>query len=282
MFRKHSRVIAAVVVCFFTWTSGGVFSLAHAAQLEAKKPKPVAVQQKQKPASPEERFAKITEELENTLADTKTDAASKTTRLKAGRDEILKLDTEMLAQFAATEQRLTAAKLPAAILERHRKFVKHYDDNLNELKGNIARVENAKDTAETETELQRVHAHLKRVKAPVVHQILDPNNLHYGKPKVIKREPRLKKEDFDRDLKKDKQAWKSQKRIQVASAGSLAGLLTTGLAASTNLPIADDLSETPDVQFTAEIRAKALELENNPVKIYEWVHNNIEFIPTWG
>lgn len=32
MFRKYSKSIAAVVLCFFTWTSGGVFSIAHAAQ----------------------------------------------------------------------------------------------------------------------------------------------------------------------------------------------------------------------------------------------------------
>lgn len=44
----------------------------------------------------------------------------------------------------------------------------------------------------------------------------------------------------------------------------------------------DDLAETPEVQFTPEIIAKAQELGNNPVKIYEWVRNNIEFVPTWG
>jgi hypothetical protein len=33
MFHKYSRGIAAVVMCFFTWTSGGLFSVAHAAQL---------------------------------------------------------------------------------------------------------------------------------------------------------------------------------------------------------------------------------------------------------
>lgn len=280
MFRRYSKVIAAVVVCFFTWTSGGVFSLAHAAQQEAEKPK--AAPQKKKAASVEERFAKITEDLENTLADGKADHGRKKSRLKAGRDEINKLDGEMRSQFAATEQKLKAAKLPAAILERHHKFVKHYDDNLNELKGNIARVENAKNQAEIEVEVEKTHKHLKRVKAPFNHQKLDPNNLHYGKPKVIKREPRMKKEDFDRDLKKDKQAWKSQKRIMVASAGSLAGLLTSGSVNAITLPSADELLETPDVQFTSEIRAKALELENNPVKIYDWVRNNIEFIPTWG
>ena len=39
MFRKHSRIIAAIALGFFTWTSGGVFSIAHAAQNEVKKAK---------------------------------------------------------------------------------------------------------------------------------------------------------------------------------------------------------------------------------------------------
>jgi transglutaminase-like putative cysteine protease len=282
LFRKHSRILAAVVVCIFTWSSGGVFTLAHAAKLEANKPKAKAVPQKQKPVRPEERFSKLIEDLETTLADTKADSGRKKTHLKAGRDEIDKLDVEMRAQFAATEQKLKAAKLPAKILERHAKFVKHYDDNLNELKGNVARVEQAKDNAEAETELHRVHQHLKRVKPPSNHQKLDPNNLAHRSRTLQKREPRMKKEDFDKDLKKDKRAWKSAQRIQVASAGSLAGLLASNSVNAITLPAADDLAETPDVQLSPEIRAKALELGNNPVKIYEWVRNNIDYVPTWG
>jgi len=281
MFRKHSRIIAAIALCFFTWTSGGIFSLAHAAKLEADKPK-AAAQPKKKAASPEERFSKITEDLESTLADTNADNSSKKIRLRAALDEIDKLDVEMRAQFAATEQKLKAAKLSAAVLERHRKFVKHYDDNLKELKGNIARVEQARDNAETETELARVHQHLKRVKAPSSHQKLDPNNLPHRNRVLQKREPRMKKEDFDKDLKKDKHAWRNQQRIQVASAGSLAGLLVSSSINAVTLPAADDLAETIDVQLTPEIRAKALELGNNPVKIYEWVRNNIDYVPTWG
>ena len=56
MFRKHSRIIAAIALGFFTWTSGGLFSIANAAQLEANKPK-AAAQPKKKAASPEERFS---------------------------------------------------------------------------------------------------------------------------------------------------------------------------------------------------------------------------------
>ncbi len=79
----------------------------------------------------------------------------------------------------------------------------------------------------------------------------------------------------------------------MASNGPLDGLLSSPLpttydpspillAQATNPPTAGDLAETIEVQFTPEITAKALELENNPLKIYNWVRNNIEFVPTYG
>jgi hypothetical protein len=45
---------------------------------------------------------------------------------------------------------------------------------------------------------------------------------------------------------------------------------------------AADLAETPEIQFTPAIKAKAQELGYKPLKIYEWVRNNIEFVPTYG
>ena len=47
-------------------------------------------------------------------------------------------------------------------------------------------------------------------------------------------------------------------------------------------PTPEDLAETIEVQFTPEITQLAADLENNPVKIYNWVRNNIDFVPTWG
>lgn len=271
MFRRYSRTIAAVVFCFFTWTSGGVFSIAHAAQDAMKKGKAKEQQQKSKAEGAEERFSRLTEELTGVLADPKATVTAKRERLKAGKAEIVLLDPDIRKQFAATEKRLKDAKLPDEILQRHYKFVKHYDENIAALQSNLAAVEKAKDDKEAAAALDKTRAHLERVKAPSRHQPFDPNNLPHRQPKVQKRTPRMNKEDFERDFKKDKNAWRNEKRIMVASTGSLAGLL-----------VPDDLAESIDVQLTPEIRAKAQELEYKPVKIYEWVRNNVEFVPTWG
>ena len=80
--------------------------------------------------------------------------------------------------------------------------------------------------------------------------------------------------------------------ILIASTGSLNGLLNSPIPdtqspAPVLLALADpptdaDLAQTIEVQFTPAIQAKATELNHNPVKIYNWVRNNIEFVPTYG
>ena len=143
MFRRYSKVISIVVLCFFTWSSGGVFSIASAAQDAIKKE--TARNQQKKAERPEERLTKATEKLQEDLADPKADIETKKQRLKAAKTEIEALDPDIRKQFAETEKKLKDAKLPDEILQRHYKFVKHYDDNLAELKGNIDRIEKAKD-----------------------------------------------------------------------------------------------------------------------------------------
>ena len=52
-----------------------------------------------------------------------------------------------------------------------------------------------------------------------------------------------------------------------------------------SLPVAtqtEDLTANEDVQITQEIKDLAAQLNHNPAKIYKWVYDNIEFIPTYG
>jgi hypothetical protein len=86
--------------------------------------------------------------------------------LKGRGDELDKIDSEMHKQFAETEQKLKDAKLPAGILERHNRFVKHYEDNMAELKGNITRVERAKNPREAEDGIEKARKHLGQMVHP--------------------------------------------------------------------------------------------------------------------
>lgn len=52
-----------------------------------------------------------------------------------------------------------------------------------------------------------------------------------------------------------------------------------------SLPVAtqaEDLTANEDVQISQEIKDLAAQLNHNPAKIYKWVYDNIEFVPTYG
>lgn len=52
-----------------------------------------------------------------------------------------------------------------------------------------------------------------------------------------------------------------------------------------SLPVAtqaEDLKPNEDVQISQEIKDLAQQLNHNPAKIYKWVYDNIEYVPTYG
>jgi len=286
MNRNFSKLLAIIVLVFFSWTFAGVFQVAYAID---NLPQTSNNTHSSRTPKSEERFQKAIEEIGEILEDPSTDREAKAAKVKEKKAEIENLDTEIRKQFAETEKKLREARLPNEILQRHHKFVKHYEDNLNELKANLDSIEKTKGLA-VEVEIEKAKKHLQRVKPPKKHIPLDPNKLPHRTPKIEKREPRLKKEDFERDFPNPKKAQAQNKPILVASIGPLKGLLSSDsdssssdlLAQTSNQPTPADLAENIDIQFTPEIRAKAQELGYNPVKIYNWVRNNIEFVPTYG
>jgi vacuolar-type H+-ATPase subunit E/Vma4 len=97
-----------------------------------------------------ERFEKALEAIRENIgragekADKGEDDAKEREIIKSKRTEIESADSEFRKEFAATEKKLKDAKLPQEILDRHYKFVKHYDDNVKELKTNLDDVDKAR------------------------------------------------------------------------------------------------------------------------------------------
>ena len=295
------KIVAVVVLFFFSWTFAGVFQVAYAID---NLPQSSSNTDSSRTPKSEERLQKAIEEIEEVLENPVIDRKTKASRVKAKRAEIEDLDVEIRRQFAETEKKLKDAGLPQEILQRHHKFVKHHEDNFNELKANLNSIEKTKGLA-VEVEIEKAKQHLQKIKPPKKHTPLDPNKLPHRTPKVERKEPRLKKEDFEKDFIKPQKAEAQRKPILVASTGPLKGLLSENseyriqnsesltpqseiripqfmVSQAGNLPTPEDLAENIEVQFTPEIIAKAQELGNNPVKIYNWVRNNIEFVPTYG
>jgi RHS repeat-associated protein len=147
------------------------------------------------------------------------------------------------ASFDETEKRLIAAGASKEKLERHRQFVRQYGAGSGRTKAGFSGIKTSKR-----------------------HKALDPNKLSHRTPQAQKKEPRTKPEEF---LKNS---------VHNPEAALLAGTITQAAP----LPTEADLAETIEVKFTTAIRAKAAELGANPVKIYNWVRNNIEYAPTYG
>lgn len=71
----------------------------------------------------------------------------------------------------------------------------------------------------------------------------------------------------------------SQKSARVNSVGTPAADAQKSVAKSAG-PV--DLAQTLDAPHTDAIKALAAQLGNNPHKIYQWVHDNIYFFPSYG
>jgi len=368
------KVAACVTLAFYAWTFGPLFEIPTALAAESRKAPSVRSEGSTRTAEPRpqtaaDRFEKALDDIRQKLrwAEDKSregvEPAPEIEAIKSRKAEIESIDSELKAEFAATEKKLKDAHLPGEILERHHKFVKHYQDNLKELVANLEQVERAGTKAEVDTAVKKTREHLEKVKAQTKHIPLDPNKLPFRTVKAKERAPRQKKEEFERDFPQQRHqgtktadsrlttdfppqrsprtangqwikdagfmihdvfkpaSWTMhrasvRKPILVASNGPLTGLLSSdpkpetlalpfsvnsvpsvanevalnselgtlnlALASPPDPPTADDLAETPEVQFTQDIQNLAAQLNHSPVKIFEWVKNNIEFVPTYG
>lgn len=357
-FHRALRIFSAITLFFFCWTYLPLYAaVAYAATPQSKgtmKQSPAAATKGQE--RPEARFEKTLEDIRQTAAkagektDKGEDASAEIETIKRKRAEIESLDVDFKKAFAATEKKLKNTNLPKEILDRHYKFVKHYEDNLNELKANLDGIgKPSAKSHELRAALAKANAHLEKVRPPKKHSPLDPNKLPHRMVKGKERAPRLKKEEFEKDFPPQKKGSKlaslqailaanelkwtrikhkpvllafngptsdipfqlplpSKNNLPIPAAGDVWGLPSNAAIggegaspyfdtlsamnyeprtillaqATVTPPTTDDLSETPEVQFTQDIKNLAAQFNGNPVKIYEWVRNNIEYVPTYG
>ncbi len=102
-------------------------------------------------------------------------------------------------------------------------------------------------------------------------QPFDANKLPFAVSKPTKRTPRSNWEVPPK-----------QSSLSIKAINSLVDFLIPSVVAAP-IPIsAEDLAETEDVQITPEIIALAGSLGNQPLAIYNWVRNNIDFLATYG
>lgn len=181
---------------------------------------------------------------------------------------------QAMVNFAQIEAELTGKNLPEVILQKHQDTVSQYQTAYDDMQQKLQAVLNAQSLGDQEIATDALDELMKNQKLKKRHQKIDPNNLPWGTP----------------DASKTRKPGETAAELSALTGippwpqGTYlaANVITPEMLGQPGGPIAEDLAETPDIKFTDAIKAKALELDEDPVKIYNWVRNTIEFIPSYG
>lgn len=213
--------------------------------------------------------------VEEPIVAPKVDVAATLNALRGKFRELERLESAADRSFAAIERYLKEKNLPAEILARHQAAVAEYDSRKAEFKRLAAAVEEAAAKGEElSAPLSALSAFMSKYPNQKGHTFTDPNNLPWRSPKPVERKPATTREEF-------RKLGLFGEPVMVAQAGSLSGIALPAMQPPAT-PTPEDLAETEDVQITQPIRDLAAALENNPVKIFNWVRNNVEFVPSYG
>ncbi|MCP4697784.1 MAG: hypothetical protein GY862_13170, partial [Gammaproteobacteria bacterium] len=185
--------------------------------------------------------------------------------LKPVRQELQILDAEVRADFAAVE----TAGLPEEILRRHFDTAEQYGRDMDVLLQNLATVEAAETPEQEIGAIDRTLAHFEPLQ-PDAHMPADPGRLPFSMAEKETRAPVETEAEYRRLIPPGFGIRVTQKRPRPVRA-------KTKIA-----PGPEYLASEAEVQITPEIKALAKSLSNNPIFIYNWAHDNLEFIATYG
>jgi transglutaminase-like putative cysteine protease len=214
------------------------------------------------------------QEIANRGGQTPPPAAADRAALRALEDELdaavprlESLQGHVRAFFAQTRKHIDDANLAPEIMSRHDDSVREYEASYAQLKSLLHALKTAHTLDEFKTAVAAADAFMQAHSSKPKRSTFDPNApLAFGPVKSKAPEART-----------DAKAMRKALGIAEPTAKALARQADAKAA-----PTAAELAETEDAQFTPAIRAKAQELGNSPVAIYNFVRNNVEFMPTYG
>ena len=190
-------------------------------------------------------------------------------------EQVLALNDKALANFAEIEAMLKAKNLPDEILQRHYAAVNKYQADYAKLQMYIQNCATAESLQDQQGAIGELDGFLNGMQQKRKQQPFNPDSLPFGESSIKSktREPVLNKEQFSSLI--------STGRTNKVLANIVDNLISKAYAQS-NQPVAADSNENIDVVISDEIRAKAAELNNDPIEIYNWIYNNINYIPSFG
>jgi len=224
-----------------------------------------------------ERLSNILEEIEVTLAVHQKKASNgKSTvaeenRLQNYAAELDKLDASAVQDFNKVAKYLDSKTLPAIAKERYRVAFSKYRENMTALKANLKDIETQIGTDGLTATVEKARAQITKAKEREKRRPVDPNRnpmraLHPKRNNL----PKTSKPEFQAAALFD------NPNVQLAANGTF----KYGRLAGASDPAY--LAENTEVVFSNAIKQKAFKLDNDPIKIFNWVHDHTEWLPTWG
>ena len=206
--------------------------------------------------STESPEAMLSKPQDNALADNRSvtiDLAQVQKNLKSLKQQVLKLDKCV------------------QIRQRHLDAVTSYRQEMATLLANLDAIIASPNKGQLREKNEKALKHLASFQLKRKHQPFDPNHLpHHSLKPVKSNKPKTRKREFLAAGFYDTQA------VKLAALGDF----EFDKLAGANDPAY--LAETVEVKLSPAIRAKAEELQYDPVKIYNFVRNNVNWLPTWG
>jgi transglutaminase-like putative cysteine protease len=186
-------------------------------------------------------------------------------------DELGDIESAIEDEFDQVGKLVRSKKLPKSIRARHDAAFSSVTGEFEAVRRDIRQVRNERDPKKRKSLAEGLYRRFDAQRFERSQQEFDPAELPNSTLKPDENNtPRLTEDDYIAS------GLVGNPIYRVAQAGGY------NIA---NLPGASDpayLAATDEVVLTDDIRAKATELGNEPVRIYEWVRNNVQWAPTWG
>ncbi|MBO9678474.1 MAG: transglutaminase domain-containing protein [Acidovorax sp.] len=223
-----------------------------------------AAQQRQQ-GGPAERYANTLEQLHGALTANPNARARNVVPYLPAVETLQQQAWELAEEWRELHATWEAAGgVDGAILQRQFEQEKAFEARHGEL---VERLKAVKAHADDEAALQALKNFVDAEKPTRTHLPINLNKLPWRVETARLQEPATT--DAELDLK-----------TGVATAAAQASPL--GTAKSATAPTPADLADTVDARQTPPIKALAQTLGHNPHKIYQWVHDNIHYVPTHG
>jgi len=295
---KRVQSVSVVLMAVMLWQYGGVSTYATTRNLQSRQQYSAGRVYSLPKELAKNRFDPLLAELKEVVkhGSAKTKSApekgfadiGKLTELK---QSLVEENEKIQEQFDQLKSSLKQKGLPGEILNRHAQSVREYEAKYAVLMARLESIESAQDQSNgwwakltgknKEVNWDGVLGETlkfleENTPRPVASRV-DPRNLPHRSLKTGKPiPPKLTREDWLKAFPKDSVILAPASPRPAAKAGTPTALFAT------TPPTPADSAETIEVRFTQDIQNLANSLDKNPVKIFNWVRNNIEFVPTWG